>query len=169
MQLANPFPANAILRENDRTTTASTTTGATLQAPNTDQLFGHDNHSSSAAASTTASPIFSASRACTIGSNYVVSGPGIFLGQSGSPVSDGPVGLRTTNQYTGIYALDTFNVTKDLANYRRRPVQCRQHPAARPIDTTSLNGNDGGAAFADARSGSPARPRAFCAGMKATF
>jgi hypothetical protein len=59
--------------------------------------------------------------------------------------------------------------TKDLANYRRRPVQCRQHPDARPIGTTSLNGNDGGAAFADARSVSPARPRAFCAGMKATF
>src|SRR5581483_1719195 len=48
----------------------------------------------------------------TIASNYVVSGSGIFLGQSGSPVSIGPVSLRTTNQYTGVYVLDTFDVTK---------------------------------------------------------
>src|SRR5205814_8953661 len=47
----------------------------------------------------------------TIGSNYVVSGSGIFLGQSGDPVSIGPVALRTTNQYSGLYALDTFDVT----------------------------------------------------------
>jgi len=36
----------------------------------------------------------------TIGTNYVVSGSGIFLGQSGDPVSIGPVSLRTTSQYT---------------------------------------------------------------------
>jgi outer membrane receptor protein involved in Fe transport len=48
----------------------------------------------------------------TIGPDYVVSGSGIFLGQSGSPVSIGPVSLRTTNQYTGLYALDTFDVTR---------------------------------------------------------
>ena len=48
----------------------------------------------------------------TIGTNYVVSGSGIFLGQSGEPVSIGPVSLRTTNQYTGLYALDAFDVTK---------------------------------------------------------
>jgi len=47
----------------------------------------------------------------TIGPNFVVSGSGIFLGQSGSPVSIGPVALRATNQYSGIYALDTFDVT----------------------------------------------------------
>ena len=47
----------------------------------------------------------------TIGPNYVVSGSGIFLGQSGDPISIGPVALRATNQYTGLYALDTFDVT----------------------------------------------------------
>jgi outer membrane receptor protein involved in Fe transport len=40
-----------------------------------------------------------------------VSGSGIFLGQSGDPVSIGSVALRTTNQYSGLYALDTFDVT----------------------------------------------------------
>ena len=43
-QLANPFDPGAVLGENDRTTTQSTTTGFSLQATNTDQLFGHNNH-----------------------------------------------------------------------------------------------------------------------------
>src|SRR6185369_1740594 len=47
----------------------------------------------------------------TIAPNYVVNGSGIFLGPSGSPISIGPVSLRATNQYTGLYALDTFDVT----------------------------------------------------------
>jgi outer membrane receptor protein involved in Fe transport len=112
-QLANPFDPNAILGELDRTTTRSTTAGASLQATNSDQLFGHDNRlviGSSFDASVTH---FSASAELgTIAPNYVVSGSGIFLGQSGSPVSIGPVLLRTTNQYSGLYALDTFDVTK---------------------------------------------------------
>jgi outer membrane receptor protein involved in Fe transport len=115
-QLANPFPANAILGENDRTSTESTTTGVTLQATNTDQLFGHDNRFVIGSSLDYSVTHFSASAELgTVGSDYVVSGSGVFLGQSGVPVSDGPVGLRTTSQYTGVYALDTFNVTKDLA------------------------------------------------------
>jgi iron complex outermembrane receptor protein len=47
----------------------------------------------------------------TIGPNYVVTGSGIFLGPSGVPISIGPVSLRATNRYTGLYALDTFDVT----------------------------------------------------------
>jgi hypothetical protein len=43
-QLANPFDPGAVLGENDRTTTHSTTTGFSLQATNTDRLFGHNNH-----------------------------------------------------------------------------------------------------------------------------
>ena len=68
---------------------------------------------SSAPASTPASRISSpAPNSAPSAPNYVVSGSGIFLGQSGNPVSIGPVSLRTTNQYTGLYALDTFDVTK---------------------------------------------------------
>ncbi|MEV9241997.1 hypothetical protein AB0153_26570, partial [Klebsiella pneumoniae] len=66
----------------------------------------------------------------TIGSNFVVSGNGIFLGQSGDPVSIGPVSLRTTNQYNGLYALDTFDVTNAFSltgggrfNYARLELQ----------------------------------------------
>ena len=64
----------------------------------------------------------------TIGPNYVVTGSGIFLGQSGDPISVGPVSLRTVNQYQGLYALDTFNVTDAL---RSRPAADSMRPASR--------------------------------------
>src|ERR1044071_6795078 len=112
VQLANPFPADAILGEIDRTTTRSTTTGATLQATNTDQLFGHNNQFMVGTSFDSGVTRFGASGELgTIGSNYVVSGSGIFLGPSGTPISIGPVSLRATNRYTGFYASDTFDVT----------------------------------------------------------
>jgi outer membrane receptor protein involved in Fe transport len=112
IQLPNTFGPNAILGENDRTSTHSTTTGLSLQATNTDPLFGHNNHFVVGASLDYSVTHFSASAELgTIGSDYVVSGSGIFLGQSGNPISIGPVSLRATNQYTGLYALDTFDVT----------------------------------------------------------
>ncbi len=112
-QLANPFPAGSILGEIDRTTTNSNTGGFSLQATNTDQLFGHDNRFVVGTSFDASVTHFGASAELgTIGTNYVVTGGGIFLGQSGDPISIGPVSLRTTNQYTGLYALDTFDVTK---------------------------------------------------------
>src|ERR1700736_3051733 len=111
-QLANPFDPSATLGEIDRTTTRSTTTGVSLQATNTDQLFGHNNHFTVGTSFDSGVTHFSGiPELGTIGPNFVVSGSGIFLGQSGSPVSIGPVALRTTNQYTGLYALDTFDIT----------------------------------------------------------
>jgi iron complex outermembrane receptor protein len=112
VQLANPFPDTAVLGQIDRTSTRSTTTGATLQATNTDQLFGHNNQFMVGASFDSGVTRFGASAELgTIGPNYVLSGSGIFLGRSGDPVSIGPVSLRATNRYTGIYALDTFDVT----------------------------------------------------------
>ena len=112
-QLANPFDPNAVLGEKDRNTTRSTTTGVSLQATNTDRLFGHPNHFTVGASFDSSVTRFLASAELgTIGPNFVVSGSGIFLGQSGNPVSIGPVELRTTNQYSGLYALDTFDVTE---------------------------------------------------------
>lgn len=111
-QLANPFGPGAVLGQIDRTTTRSTTTGVSLQATNTDKLFGHGNHFAIGASFDSSVTRFGATAELgTIGSNFVVSGGGIFLGPSGDPVSIGPVSLRTTNQYTGLYALDTFDVT----------------------------------------------------------
>ena len=112
VQLANPFPDTAVLGQIDRTTTRSATTGATLQATNTDQLFGHNNQFMIGTSFDSGVTRFGASAELgTIGSNYVVSGSGIFLGPSGAPISIGPVALRATNRYSGIYALDTFDVT----------------------------------------------------------
>lgn len=111
-QLANLFDPDAVLGENDRTTTRSTTTGVSLQATNSDQLFGHTNKFVLGGSFNSSVTRFSASAELgTIGPNFVVGGSGIFLGQSGDPVSIGPVALRATNRYTGIYALDTFDVT----------------------------------------------------------
>src|SRR5258708_1273067 len=111
-QLANPFDPGAVLGETDRTTTHSTTTGRSLQPPNTDQWLGHNNHFTVGTSFDSSVTRSSASAELgTIVSNFVVSGSGIFLGQSGNPVSIGPVALRTTNQYSGLYARDTFDVT----------------------------------------------------------
>jgi outer membrane receptor protein involved in Fe transport len=112
VQLANPFPDTAVLGQIDRTTTRSTTTGATLQATNTDQLFGHNNQFMVGTSFDSGVTRFGATAELgTIGPNYVVSGSGIFLGPSGTPISIGPVSLRATNRYTGLYAQDTFDVT----------------------------------------------------------
>jgi len=112
-QLANPFPTGATLGEIDRTSTRSTTAGTSLQATNTDQLFGHDNRFVVGGTFDASVTHFNASAELgTIGSDFVVSGSGIFLGPSGFPVGIAPVSLRTTSQYTGLYVLDTFDVTR---------------------------------------------------------
>ncbi|MGY8680550.1 TonB-dependent receptor [Bradyrhizobium sp. UFLA05-153] len=115
-QLVNPFAPDAILGEIDRTSTRSTTFGVSGQATNNDQLFGHENRFVIGASYDVSSTRFTGSaELATIGTNYVVTGSGIFLGQSGVPTSIGPVSLRTVNQYQGLYALDTFNVDDRFA------------------------------------------------------
>lgn len=116
VQLANPFAPDAVLGQIDRTTTRSVTAGATVQATNKDELFGHNNQFMMGASFDASTTRFGASAELgTIGSNYVVSGSGIFLGPSGDPTSIGPVALRATNRYTGFYAADTFDVTDAFA------------------------------------------------------
>jgi outer membrane receptor protein involved in Fe transport len=116
VQLVNFAADNpiAVFGENDRTTTRSTTSGASLQATNTDELFGHGNHFVVGTSLDTSVTHFGTS--AELGTfdpsgNFVLDESGIFLGRSGSPVSDGPVSLRAANTYTGIYTLDTFDVT----------------------------------------------------------
>ena len=145
-QLSNPFDPSAVLGENDRTTTHTTTGGVSLQATNTDQLFGHGNHFVVGASFDSSVTNFTASAELgTIGPNYVVGPSGIFLGQSGDPVSIGPVSLRTTNQYTGLYALDTFDVTKAFAitaGGRFNVANISLQDQLPEVPGTSLNGND---------------------------
>jgi outer membrane receptor protein involved in Fe transport len=114
-QLANTF-GNAVLGENDRTFTNTNTWGLSLQATNTDELFGHENRFVVGTSFDTSVTHFGSSAELgTFDGSYVLNGSGVFLGTSGDPIQDGPVGLRTTNQYTGLYALDTFDVTKALS------------------------------------------------------
>ena len=115
LPLANPFAAGSTLGEIDRTWTQTTSVGATLQATNNDKLSGHDNHFVVGGSFDYGVTNFGASAELgVVQPNYFVAGSGIFLGPSGNPVSDGPVGLRATNAYTGLYAIDTFDVTKDF-------------------------------------------------------
>jgi outer membrane receptor protein involved in Fe transport len=145
-QLANPFDPSAVLGENDRTTTHSTTTGFSLQATNTDRLFGYNNHFVVGGSLDYSVTRFTASAELgTIGPDYVVSGSGIFLGPSGFPISIGPVDLRTTNQYIGLYALDTFDVTNAFSltgggRYNVANISLQNQLPDQP--GTSLNGND---------------------------
>jgi outer membrane receptor protein involved in Fe transport len=142
VQLANPFDTGAVLGESDRTTTHSTTTGVSLQATNDDQLFGHNNHFVVGTSFDASVTNFTASAELgTIGPNFVVSGSGIFLGASGSPISIGPVDLRTTNQYTGLYALDTFDVTNAFSLTGGGRFNVANISLQDQIGT-SLNGND---------------------------
>ena len=50
----------------------------------------------------------------TVQPNYVVDGSGVFLGTSGSPVSDGPVSVHSINRYLGVNALDALDITDKL-------------------------------------------------------
>ena len=130
VQLANPFPADAVLGQIDRTTTRSTTTGATLQATNTDQLFGHNNHFMVGASFDSGVTRFRASAELgTIGPNYVVSGSGIFLGPSGDPDLDRP-GLASRHQSLHRH-LRARHLRRDrrVFDHGRRPVQPCAHQA----------------------------------------
>jgi outer membrane receptor protein involved in Fe transport len=117
-QLANPFAPGTLLGEIDRSSIRSTTFGVSGQATNTDQLFGHDNRFVVGASYDASITRYNATAEIgSIAENYVVSGSGVFLGPTGTAATGfaGPVSLRTVNQYNGLYALDTFNVTDAFA------------------------------------------------------
>lgn len=118
VQLGNPFASGTILGEIDRGSIRSTSFGVSGQATNTDRLFGHENRfvmGTSYDASVTRYD--AAAEIGSIAQNYVVSGGGLFLGPTGTIDTGfaGPVSLRTVNQYNGLYAMDTFNVTDVFA------------------------------------------------------
>ena len=117
-QLANTFPAGATLGEVDRTHTQSTTVGASLQATNTDQLFGHNNHFVIGASFDYSATHFGSSAELgTINPDFTIAPSGVFIGDSGFNAgvpTIGPVSLKATNAYTGLYAVDAFDVTDRL-------------------------------------------------------
>ena len=125
-QLTNPFSASQIIGEDDRTFTSTNTFGTTLQATNTDKLFGLDNRFTVGASFDRSITHFSSS--AELGSftnSYQLVGSGQFLGTDNP--QDGPVGLRTTNQYIGVYALELDRPDQKIDSDRRRSLQRRQY------------------------------------------
>lgn len=118
VQLGNPFASGTILGEIDRSSIRSTSFGVSGQATNTDQLLGHENRFVMGTSYDASVTRYDATAEIgSIGENYLVSGGGIFLGPTGTIATGfaGPVSLRTVNQYNGLYAMDTFNVTDAFA------------------------------------------------------
>jgi outer membrane receptor protein involved in Fe transport len=115
-RLANGFPSMATLGEIDRTSTHTTTLGLSLQAKATDQILGHANTFVIGGTVDYSRTRFDANAELGVIDPLIyVDGSGIYLGPSGNPVSDGPVALNATNVYTGLYALDTIDVTNALS------------------------------------------------------
>ncbi|VTZ51446.1 TonB-dependent receptor [Methylocella tundrae] len=116
-----PFSPTTVYGTIDRTVTHSTTAGTTLQATNKDKFFGHDNYFVFGGSVDRGS--FSFSSNSTLGAiqpNLVVYPTGLFAGsgsvlQTAGDIGYVPTWLTGTTTYYGVFALDTFNVTPDLA------------------------------------------------------
>jgi iron complex outermembrane receptor protein len=108
------FPS--VLGEIDRTWTTTNSFGGSLQAASSEKLFGHDNNFTVGASVDRGLVQFSTtSELGTINPNSFpfVIGSGLFIDQAAGDVA--PVGLGAQTLYTGLYATDTFDVTKRLA------------------------------------------------------
>jgi iron complex outermembrane recepter protein len=112
----NPFAnTNAFLGEDDDNWVSTNTIGGTAQLTNTNKVFEHENHVVVGVSLDHGSTAFRAdSELGTIdpGTLYVQAF-GVFLNQPNADFS--LVNLHDTNTYTGLYATDTFDVTKQLS------------------------------------------------------
>ena len=115
-----PFSPNAIYGTIDRTSIHATTFGTALQATDNDQFFGYENYLTFGASVDRSLLSFNTtSQLGTIFPDLVV-GNGAFPG-SGSIIStEGRIGyvptfLTGNTTYYGVYALDTFSITPELA------------------------------------------------------
>jgi iron complex outermembrane receptor protein len=116
---ASLFPAsaaqNGLLGEIDRTGVATTSLGTSFQLNNSDMLFGFKNHASFGASFDYGLSSFSGSAELGVAQpDYVVQGYGVYLGDSGNPITDGPTSVHTINRYLGVNALDAFEVNDRL-------------------------------------------------------
>ncbi|WOJ88752.1 TonB-dependent receptor [Methylocapsa polymorpha] len=122
-QHGNPIPTSAstVYGTIDRTYTHSTTAGTTLQATNKDTFFGHENYF--VFGGSVDRSFFSFSSNSTLGAiqpDFSVVPTGAFPGSGSIIQTAGQVGyvptyLFGTTTYFGLFALDTFNITPELA------------------------------------------------------
>ena len=114
--LANPFGPDDTPGEIDTNATHTIGWGGAVQMTETHSLAGLVNNLVAGASLDEARTNFRADAELgTIQPNFVVAGDGSFLGASGDPISDGPVRLIAHNTYVGVYALDTLELTAQLA------------------------------------------------------
>lgn len=105
-----------ILGEIDRTWTTTNSFGGSVQAASSEKLLGHDNNVTVGMSVDRGLVQFSTtSELGTINANQfpIVAGSGLFIDQPSGDVA--PVGLGATTLYTGLYATDTFDVTRRLS------------------------------------------------------
>jgi iron complex outermembrane recepter protein len=114
----NPIPSGAIAGgvpgSVDRTRISSDGIGGALQLTSTGPLFGRPNHLVAGASYDRGVSDFSASSELgSVGPDLLVAGTGITIGPLTPDL--GSTSVRTTNNYYGLYATDTFDVTEALA------------------------------------------------------
>jgi iron complex outermembrane recepter protein len=108
------IPQSAFFGEIDRNWTTTNSFGGTIQAASSAPVFGHENRVVVGASLDHGRSIFTAnSEVGTVDQNLFVTGTGIFIDQPAADIT--PVNLLATNTYSGIYATDTFDVTKRLS------------------------------------------------------
>lgn len=108
------LPDDVMTGQIDRTRTEADSFGGVVQLTSTATLFGHDNHFATGVSVDHGCVNFAAtSELGLIGPDLFVTGTGVFL--DGSSDDAGPVRLRTTNTYTGLYITDTLDVTAQLS------------------------------------------------------
>ena len=110
----NTLAGNSALGEIDRNSTRSNSYGGSLQATNTSQLFGHDNHFVVGTSVDHGRTRFqTSSELGTIDQNFFVTGTGVVIDQPGADIT--PVNLTANNTYVGVYATNTFDITSQLS------------------------------------------------------
>ncbi len=115
-QLASPFGPNDTPGEIDLNSTQTNSIGATLQATSTGKIGNLKNNLIIGISVDAGRSLFGASAELgVIAPNFAVAGDTVFLGASGSPISDGPVRLLASNTYVGAYVLDTIELTSHLS------------------------------------------------------
>jgi iron complex outermembrane receptor protein len=103
--------------ENDFETIQTTGVGGSLQATEKTALFGHANQLSIGGSMDSDTTRFqSSAEPGTINSALVVSYSGLFVDTpENTPWTATPVDLGASNSYYGLYATDTFDITRDLS------------------------------------------------------
>lgn len=137
--IPNYFDGAVPLGAIDRTWTRSRTVGGTVQATNEDRYFGFHNKLTFGVSYDHGWTAFSANEELgVVLPNLIVAGFGHIVEESGSGISS--VSVRAANDYLGVYALDSLDLTDKLtvtagARFNRAGISLYD------LKGTALNGN----------------------------